>query len=185
MKLNVKHDINIACKAILKEQLENFNIPYQSISMGEIELPTELSPDKFSELSNGLKKYGIEIIDSQKNALIQKTKDVITEMIYREENLPSVKISAYISEKVNYSYGYLAALFSEITYTSIENYIIIQKIERAKQLMLQEDLNLTEIAYRLSYSSVAHLSTQFKKTTGLTPSAFQSIIKKRKANKFS
>ncbi len=100
-------------------------------------------------------------------------------MISREENLPAVKISAYIAERVNYSYGYLAALFSEITYTSIENFIILQKIERAKQMILTGDLTLTEIAFRLNYSSVAHLSSQFKKTTGLTPSVFQSIIKKK------
>ena len=127
-------------------------------------------------------KYGIEIIDDQKNALIQKTKDIIVEMIYREENLPLEKISSYIAKRVSYSYGYLATLFSEMTYSSIENFIILQKIERAKQMILVEGLTLTEIAARLNYSSVAHLSSQFKKTTGLTPSAFQAIIKKRRNN---
>jgi AraC-like DNA-binding protein len=185
MKLNVKYDMNVACKAILKEQVENLNIAYKSISLGEIEFKESITSEQLEQLNAGLSKYGIEIIDSQKNALIQKTKDVIIEMIYREENLPSIKISDYISNKVNYSYGYLSTLFSEITYSSIENFIILQKIERAKQLILAEDLSLTEIAYRLSYSSVAHLSAQFKKTTGLTPSAFQSIIKKRRAKEFT
>ena len=182
MKLNVKHDASIACKAILKEQLECFAIPYQSISVSEVELGEEISAEQLLKLSEGLKKYGIEIIDDLKNALIQKTKDVIVQMVFEEENLPAVKISSYISERVNYSYGYISALFSEMTYSSIENFIILQKIERAKQMILVEGLTLTEISDRLNYSSVAHLSSQFKKTTGLTPSSFQAIIKKRRAN---
>ncbi|MDB5229088.1 MAG: AraC family transcriptional regulator, partial [Bacteroidota bacterium] len=121
-------------------------------------------------------------VDNQKSTLVQKIKDTIIEMVWLEEKLPTSKISSYIAEKLNHSYGYLSNLFSEVTYTSIENYIIIQKIERAKQMIIGDELTLTEISYRLNYSSVAHLSTQFKKTTGLTPSAFQRIIKKRRSN---
>jgi AraC-like DNA-binding protein len=101
-------------------------------------------------------------------------------MVSLEDNFPSEKISLYLAEKLNHSYGYLANAFSEVTYSSIENFIIMQKIERAKQLMINGDLTLTEISYKLNYSSVAHLSNQFKKTTGLTPSAFQRIIVKRR-----
>jgi len=182
MNLHFKYDINTACRAILKEKLEQSGIPYEAINLGEVELKNNISSEKLAMLNEGLKIYGIEIFDDQKSDIIQKTKDVIIEMVNREEDLPAVKISAYIAERVNYSYGYLAALFSEITYTSIENFIILQKIEKVKQMILAEDLTLTEIAHRLNYSSVAHLSGQFKKTTGLTPSSFQSIIKKRRAN---
>ncbi len=182
MKLQVKYDINIVCKAILKEHLDKVGISYESVTLGEIITDDRISTDQIHALNENLKTYGIEIVDDQKSDLIQKIKDVIIELVYMDEDMPQVKTSAYIADKLNYSYSYIAALFSEVTYTSIENYIILQKIERAKQLILANDLTLTEIAYRLNYSSVAHLSVQFKKTTGLTPSFFQSIIKKRRIN---
>ncbi len=182
MKLHVKYDIQTACKAILKEQLEQAGLLYKAINSSEVELKNQIGAEELAKLNANLKTYGIEILDDQKNDVIQKTKDVIIEMVNREEYLPPIKISAYIADKVKYSYGYLAALFSEVTFTSIENFIILQKIERVKQMILAGDLTLTEIAFKLHYSSVAHLSTQFKKTTGLTPTSFQSIIKKRRAN---
>jgi len=116
--------------------------------------------------------------------LVQKIKDTITEMVNSEEPL-TVKSSVYLTEKLNHSYGYLSNLFSEVTYTSIENFIIIQKIELAKNLIINNQLTLTEIAFKLNYSSVAHLSTQFKNITGITPSAFQRIIAKRRLNTFN
>ena len=119
------------------------------------------------------------MVENQKSVLVQKIKDTINELVTSEEPL-NVKSSVFIAEKLNHSYGYLSNLFSDVTYTSIENYIIIQKIELAKQLIISNQLSLTEIAYRLNYSSVAHLSTQFKNTTGITPSAFQRIITKRR-----
>ena len=114
--------------------------------------------------------------------MVQKIKDAIVEMVFNDENAINVKSSVYLSEKLNLSFGYLSNLFSEVTHTSIENFIIIQKIERVKQLIIINELSLTEIAYLLSYSSVAHLSTQFKNTTGITASAFQRIIEKRREN---
>jgi AraC-like DNA-binding protein len=182
MKLHVKYDIHAAGKAILKEQLELAGLSYKAINFGEVELINPVSPEKLAALNENLKTYGIEIFNDQKTDIIQKTKDVIVEMVNSDENLPAVKVSAYIAQRVNYSYGYLAALFSEVTFTSIENFIILQKIERVKQMILEGDLTLTEIAFKLHYSSVAHLSAQFKKTTGLTPTSFLSIIKKRRAN---
>jgi len=112
--------------------------------------------------------------------LVQKIKDLIIDMVFNENANVNVKSSVYLAEKLGHSYGYLSNLFSEVTYSSIENFIIIQKIEYAKQLLLNTELNLTEIAFKLNYSSVAHLSTQFKNTTGITPSAFQRIIFKRR-----
>lgn len=180
MKLYVKYDIHYAVTVIIKEKLEQLGIEYEFSGLGEIELVSEVNEEQLTELTTYLNKYGIDIVDNLKSTLVQKTKDVIREMIYKEEGLPTSKISSYIAERVNRSYGYLHNLFAENTYTSIGNYIIMQKIERAKQLIMEGELTLTEISYKLSYSSVAHLSYQFKKTTGLTPSAFQRIIKRRR-----
>jgi AraC-like DNA-binding protein len=182
VNLYIKYDIHQACRIILEEQLDKLGIEYELIGLGEVEIKKDITPDQLQQLNTSLNKYGIEIVDNQKSTLVQKIKDTITEMVWLEDKLPTSKISSYIAEKLSHSYGYLSNLFSEVTYTSIENYIIIQKIERAKQMIISDELTLTEISYRLNYSSVAHLSTQFKKTTGLTPSAFQRIIKKRRSN---
>jgi AraC-like DNA-binding protein len=180
MKLYVKYDIHNAVNVIIKEKLSELGVEFEMGGLGEVEILSEITETQVQQLTESLAKYGIGIVDNLKGTLVQKTKDVIREMIYKEEGLPTSKISSYIAEKVNRSYGYLHNLFAENTYTSIGNYIIMQKIERAKQLIMEGDLTLTEISYKLSYSSVAHLSYQFKKTTGLTPSAFQRIIKRRR-----
>lgn len=151
------------------------------MGLGEIEIKKNVSEQQFVELTSLLKKYEIQVIDDRISALVQKTKDAIIEMIYLEEKLPASKVSFHLSQKLNYSFGYISKLFSEVTYTSIENFIIIQKIERVKQLIIEDQLTLTQIAGKLSYSSVAHLSGQFKKITGITPSAFQRIIKRRRS----
>ncbi len=130
--------------------------------------------------SRSLDIYGIEIVENQKTILIQKIEDAIVDMVFNEDTSVNVKSSVYLSEKLNHSYGYLSNIFSEVTYTSIENFLIIQKIEHTKQLIINNQLSLTEIAFKLNYSSVAHLSSQFKNTTGITPSAFQRIINKRR-----
>ncbi len=163
----------------MEEQLELMGISFELNGISEVEIKKGISDEQRKKLNDMLKKYGIEIIDDRISNIVQKTKDTILELINQEEKLPASKISVYLSRKLNYSYGYLADLFSDATHTSIENYFIIQKIERAKQLILDGELSLTEISYKLNYSSLAHLSAQFKKTTGLTPSAFQRIIKKR------
>jgi AraC-like DNA-binding protein len=161
-------------------ELEHLGIAYNFLGGSEVALEEKIPDEKFCRLKQNLDKFGICIVDNQKDMLVQKIKDAILEMIYLEEELPNSKTSIYLSEKLNLSYGYITNLFSEQTLTTIENYIILQKIERAKDLIISGDYNLTEISYKLKYSSVAHLSNQFKKTTGLTPSAFQRIVNKRK-----
>jgi AraC-like DNA-binding protein len=179
MKAYLKFDYTILTKKVVEEKLAAFNLKFSVIGFGEIELQDTISNEKLELITTVLSEYGIEIIENQKSILIQKIKDTITEMVNSEEPL-SVKSSVYLTEKLSLSYGYLSNLFSEVTYTSIENFIMIQKIELAKNLILNNQLTLTEIAYKLNYSSVAHLSTQFKKITGITPSAFQRIIAKRR-----
>ena len=180
MKLFIKYDINKACRTLLQEQLDKLQLNYSILGFGEVEIKENLSSEQLKEINVNLGNYGIEILETQKNILVQKIKDAIIEMIFMEDSLPSSKISFYLSEKLGYSYGYISNLFSEYTYTSIENFIILQKIERAKQIITTNELTFTEIAWKLNYSSVAHFSTQFKNATGLTPSAFQRIINKRR-----
>ena len=164
----------------MQEQLEKHGIKHQLLDLGEIEIDEETTDENFAELQVSLNHYGISILNNQKSQLIQKIKDAIVEMVYERDKLPTTTISHYLAEKLNFSYGYIANIFSEYTFTSIENFIIIQKIERAKKLIVEEELTLTEISYKLNYSSVAHLSSQFKKVTGLTPSMFKRIIDKRR-----
>lgn len=179
MKLYLKFDFNKIAKVALEKELEKLNINYRAIAFGEIEITDTLSQEAFAVFQENINEIGIEVVENQKSILVQKIKDVIIEMVNQPEGV-NVKSSVYLAEKLNHSYGYISNLFSEVTYTSIENFIIIQKIEITKQLIIENDLSLTEIAYKLNYSSVAHLSTQFKNLTGITPSAFQRIITKRR-----
>jgi AraC-like DNA-binding protein len=180
MKIFVKFDQNTAFKKILEEKLSESLINSRILGFGEIEFLENVSDEKLNAFTEAVRPYGIEIIENQKTVLIQKIKDAIVDMVFNEDINVSIKSSVYLSEKLNHSYGYLSNLFSEITYTSVENYIILQKIEYTKQLIINDQLSLTEIAFKLNYSSVAHLSSQFKNITGITPSTFQRIIKRRR-----
>ena len=179
MKLYLKYDSNITFKSILKEQLDKLNVNYKINGLGEVEFLESLEVQTLQELTMLLSIYGISIIDDHKTQLVQKIKDLIAEMISLDEKI-TVNTSTYLSDKLGYSYAYLSNLFSEITYTSIENFIIITKIDKAKELIISQNLSLTEVSHKLGYSSVAHLSGQFKKLTGITPSQFQRIISQRK-----
>jgi AraC-like DNA-binding protein len=179
MKYYIKFDGIAACKVIVKEHLDKRGIKYDLLSLGEITFNNKLDENELDKLKTDLSKYSIEIISNPKNQLVQRIKDTIIELVH-EPDMPLTNISVYLSEKLNLSYGYISNIFSEYTYSSIENYLIVQKIERAKKLMIEEELTLTEVSYKLNYSSVAHLSGQFKKTTGLTPSMFKRIIEKRR-----
>jgi len=181
MKLYLKFDNNVAFKKIIEEQLDKLQIEYTYLGFAEIEIDDSISSADMAKLDTCLNNYGIQIVENQKSVLVQKIKDTIIEMVNSEEKLP-ISNSAYISDKLKQRYGYLSSVFSEITYTSIENFILLQKTERAKQLISTNELTFTEIAYMLNYSSVAHFSNQFKSITGLTPSTFQRIILKRREN---
>jgi AraC-like DNA-binding protein len=180
MKLFLRFDFNTISKKVLEAKFNELDIKFRILGFGEVELLKKLTSEKYDMLNASLNDYGIEIVENEKSILVQKIKDAIIDMIFNEDTNVNVKSSVYLSEKIGHSYGYLSNLFSEVTFSSIENFMIIQKIEYTKQLILNTDLTLTEIAFKLNYSSVAHLSTQFKNTTGITPSAFQRIIFKRR-----
>lgn len=185
MKISIKYDINQAARVILREKMEELGIQYTLNGLGEVEINGTITPELYKELEASIKRYGIEIIDNPKNALVQKIKEVIIDLVYSESKLPDSKISAYIADKMNLSYSYLAKIFAEVTYTSIENFMILQRVERVKKLIIEEKLTCTEVAWKMNYSSVAHLSNQFKKTTGLSPTVFQRIIEKRNKPEYS
>ncbi|MGY0392850.1 helix-turn-helix domain-containing protein [Bizionia sp. KMM 8389] len=179
MTLFVKYDYDIICKAVLKEQLENLDIAYKLTSVGEVEISTDLTESQHEALEIALSKYGIQIVSNQKETLVERIKNTIDDML-NNADLRTVKVSSYLSDSLHYSYAHLSTVFSENTYTSIENYMILKKVDLVKDRICNSNLTLTEIAYQLDYSSVAHLSGQFKKTTGLTPSSFQKIMKNKK-----
>lgn len=166
---------------VVKEELKKLGLHFIVVDLGEVEIMEELNENQHEELKNSLHNSGLELMDDKRAVLIEKIKNVIIEMIHYTEKLPKVNYSDYISEKLNYDYTYLSNLFSEVKGVTIQQFIILHKIERVKELLLYEELNLTEISYQLNYSSVSHLSNQFKKITGLTPSQFK-LLKNRKRN---
>jgi AraC-like DNA-binding protein len=164
---------------IVKAELEKLSLHDSSLELGEVDIQEELSPERWTLLKNALLHYGLELMEDKKAILIEKIKNVIIEMVHYSDEPPSMNFSDYLSEKLGYDYNYLSQLFSEVKGTTVEHYIIAHKIERAKEMLIYNELTLTEIAYRLHYSSVAHLSNQFKKVTGLTPSFFKKMKYKR------
>jgi len=180
MIVNLQIDYTLLSKTVIEEQLDHLGLPYHLKGIGEIEFKTKPTSSQLKALEITLQKYGIAIIDDTQNILVQRIKHTITEFLKDDDKVSKYNISAYLSEALNYSYSHLSTVFSEATHSSIENFVILKKNDVAKQLIIEDNLTLTEIAFKLNYSSVAHLSAQFKKTTGLTPSNFRRIIKKRK-----
>jgi len=182
MKLFIKYMVSIRCKMLVKAKLERLGLHHKTVELGEVEILENITLAQREQLNNGLKKAGLELMDDKKAMLVEKIKNVIIEMIHYLDEPPLTKYSVFLSEKLNYDYTYLANLFSEVRGITIEQFIIFHKIERVKELLVYADLSLTEIADRLHYSSVGHLSNQFKKTTGLTPSHFKKLKEKRRNN---
>lgn len=172
--------VSLRCKMAVKEELDKLKLKHTSIELGEVNLKKDITGDDREFLRKGLLKKGLELIDDKKSLLIERTKTIIIELIHYSEENPKINYSDYISEKLDYNYNHLSSLFSEVTGTTIVNYIIINKIERVKELLLYDELTLTEISLLMEYSSVAHLSHQFKKITGLTPTYFKKIKQYKK-----
>ncbi len=179
MKLYVKYMVSIRCKMVVIAELEKLGLHYSTVDLGEVEIDETLSHTQREALASALKRSGLELMDDKKAILIERIKQVIIETIHYTDEALRVNFSNHLSEKLNYDYTYLANLFSETEGTTIEHFIIKHKIERVKELLIYDELSLTEIAYKLHYSSVAALSNQFKKVTGLTPSFFKQIKYKR------
>lgn len=163
------------CKMLVKSELEKLGLHYILVELGEVEILEDISMKLLNILNNGLKQSGLELMDDKKSVLVEKIKNIIIELVHYSEEQPKINFSDYLSEKLNHDYTYLANLFSENQSTTIEHFFITHKIERVKELLIYDELNLSEIAYKMNYSSTAHLSNQFKKITGLTPSQFKNL----------
>lgn len=165
---------------VVKSELEKLGLHYSLVELGEAEIADNISDEKRDQLNNALKKSGLELMDDKKSMLIERIKNLIIELVHYSDYELKINLSNYLSEKLNYDYTYLANLFSEVQGTTIEKFFINHKIEKVKELLVYDELNLKEIAFKLHYSSVSHLSSQFKKVTGLTPSHFRQIKQKRR-----
>lgn len=182
MKLFIKYMVSLRCKLLVKEELKKIRIKHVGIDLGVVEVLDEITEEQHTQLKKNLLKSGLELLDDKRSILIERIKNVIIEMIHYSEEIPKVNYSDYISEKLGYDYTYLSNIFSEVKGITIQQYIIMHRIEKVKELLLYDELNLTEISYRLHYSSVAHLSNQFKKITGLTPTFYKQMKDSRIEN---
>lgn len=172
--------VTIRCKMVVKSALENIGVPYTFVDLGEAVISDDVTTQQIDSLRVALRKTGLELMDDKKSILVEKIKAVIIELVHYNDDQLKINMSDYLSEKLNHNYTYLANLFSEVKGTTIEHFYLTHKIEKVKELLVYDELSLTEIAYRLNYSSVAHLSNQFKKMTGLTPSHFKHLKHKRR-----
>ena len=169
------------CKMAVKEELKKLGLHFIVVELGEVEIMEKITAEQRVLLQDGLVNSGLELMDDRRSVLIERIKNVIIEMVHHSDEEIRVNFSHYLSEKLNHDYTYLANLFSEVQGTTIEQFIIAHKIERIKELIIYGELNITEIAWKMNYSSVAHLSNQFKKMTGLTPSHFKKLKDKRRS----
>ena len=180
MKLYIKYMVSNRCKIAVRDELKKLGLHFIVVDLGVVEIMETISMEKRLLLKQGLLISGLELMDDKKAILIEKIKNIIIEMIHHSEEVIKVNFSDYLSEKLEHNYTYLANLFSEVQGTTIEQFIISHKIERIKELMIYGELIITEIAWKMNYSSVAHLSSQFKKVTGLSPSHFKQLKDKRR-----
>lgn len=174
--------VSLRCKMMVQQELEQLGLKNTVVNLGMVDIPDGITNEQLEVFRIKLAHLGLELLDDKKSILIEKIKNTITEMVHNADEQPKENYSEYLSEKLGYDYTYLSNVFSEVNGYTIQHFIIINKIEKVKELLLYNELNLTEIAYKLNYSSVAHLSYQFKKITGLAPSFYKSLKQKRLKN---
>jgi AraC-like DNA-binding protein len=175
MKLYIKNMVCFRCELIVKSELNNLGVPYISVKLGEAEIANTITPEKREQINVALKNAGLELLNDQRSILVEKIKHAIIDLVHFSDMRIRVNLSDYLSEKLNHDYTYLSNIFSQTIGTSIEQFFIRQRIERAKELLAYDEYNLNEIADKLHYSSAAHLSSQFKKITDISPSHFRQL----------
>lgn len=180
MKYFVKHMISNPCKMFVRQELTKLGIRYNSVELGEVDVSEKLSYNQKELLKNSLKNYGLEVVDDRRTVLVEKIKAIIVDLVYYSGDSANMKLSYILSEKLQLNYNYLAKVFTEELGITVEKYIILQKVEHIKELMMYGEMNMTQIASKLNYSSVAHLSLQFKKVTGYSPSMFRQLTGNRR-----
>ena len=182
VKLHIKYMVSLRCKLKVREELKKLNIKYGVVDLGVVEIFKDISPEIREVLKYNLNKSGLELLDDKRSIIIERIQNAVVEMVHFSNELPKINISTHISQKIGLDYTYLSNIFAELKGITLQNYIIMHKIEKVKELLFYDELNLSEISYRLQYSSVAHLSAQFKKVTGLTPSYYKQLKKTRTIN---
>jgi len=180
LQLHIKYMVSNRCKIAVREELKKLGLHFIIVDLGEVEIMENLSDEMLKQLKISLFNAGFELITDKRSVLIEKIKNTIIEMVHHSDDVIKTNFSDFLSEKLNYNYTYLSNLFSEVQGTTIEQFIIQHKIERIKELIIYNELNITEIAWKMQYSSVAHLSSQFRKVTGLAPSHYKRLKKKRR-----
>lgn len=180
MKFYIKYMVSNRCKMMVHDELEKLGLHSFSLELGVVDIKEEVSVDMRARLKVALLRSGLELMDDKRAMLIERIKNVVVKMVHHSEEVPLQKFSVYLSEELDYDYTYLANLFSETEGITIEQFVLLHKIERVKELLIYDEYNLTEIAYQMNYSSVAALSNQFKKITGLTPSFYKGLKDKRR-----
>jgi AraC-like DNA-binding protein len=171
--------VSLRCKLLVKEELKSLGLHAVAVNLGFAEIMEDMTQKQHDKLKINLQRSGLELLDDKRTILIERIKSIIVEMVHYSDELPKVNFSVYLSEKLDYDYTYLSNIFSEVKGITIQHFIIINKIEKVKELILYDELNISEIAYKLHYSSVAHLSNQFKKVTGLSPSYYKQLKNSR------
>lgn len=181
LKIYIKYMVSTRCKMAVKEELRKLGLHFILVNLGEVEIMEDISAEQREQIKTALRSSGLELMDDRRAVLMEKIKTIIIEMVHHTDEILKTNFSVFLSEKLNHSYTYLANQFSEIQGTTIEQFIISHKIERIKELIIYGELTITEIAWKMNYSSVAHLSNQFKKATGLPPSHFKQLKDKRRS----
>ncbi len=166
---------------MVREELKKLGLHFMVVDLGEVEIMEDITAEQRTELQNALLESGLELMDDKRAILIEKIKNVIIDMVHHSEEVIKTNFSEYLTSKLDYDYTYLANLFSEVQGTTIAQFLISHKVERIKELIIYDELSISEIAWKMNYSSVAHLSNQFKKVTGLTPSHFRQLKNKRRS----
>jgi len=182
MKFYIKYMVSQRCKILVRQELDHLGITKAKVELGVVDILEDVSMEQLKGLTANLKLSGLEVIENKKDILVERIKNVIVEMIHYSEELPKTNYSDFLAEKLDYDYTYLSNVFSEEKGITIQQFIILNKVEKVKELLLYGELNLTEISYRLHYSSISHLSNQFKKVTGMSPSLYEKMKTKRKSN---
>ncbi len=179
MKLYIKNMVSARCKMAVKEALQSMGVHFVFVELGVVETMDDLTAEERRQLKETLLQSGLELMDDKKSELVQKVKNLILDMIYQSEEERKMSFTAYLSKHTGHDYPYLASLFLEAQGTTIQQFIILHKVERIKELIMYSEMSITEITWKMNYSSVAHLSNQFKKVTGLTPTHFKQLKEKR------
>jgi len=182
MKLFIKNMVCSRCRMAVRNELEKAGIPFSAVELGEVEISGKTTPTQLKQLEKGLNELGFELIDDKKSRIIEKIKNHVIQLVHHSDTLLKTNLSDYLADKLHYDYTYLSNLFSAIENTTIEKYYITQRIEKIKELLVYDEMSLSEIADKLGYSSGAYLSAQFKKVTGLTPSHYKALKEHKRKN---